>query len=170
MTKISMQCHAMPLEIYSLLASALPPSATILVFVRGGQSCFRRISRDDFGGLDNGIQQSLRITNYDPIVDVESDSGFLRANENVFVVDVGANKKTELGETVIGGMFNDNGAWVRPIVNALKKKMKAGAKVRSKTTGAAGYMKGHWLSPGAIKFSEGGGTLRAFAGASEYMP
>ncbi len=145
MTKISMQCNALPSEILAMLASALPGNVAILVYQRRGRPIYKRIDRNNISDLDDGSPQSLCITNYDPVMDVESEREFYKKNENILSVDVGAIKNRELSESSFGGIFNENGEWIRSVMRALKKGMKAGAKVRNRSTGAEGYSKNHWL-------------------------
>jgi hypothetical protein len=166
MSKLSIQLHALPSEVTSLLHGLLSDPAVFVTVAEGVPMQFRTIANRADHQL-SGCSAVL-FTPSEPILGARTLSEFKNSNPDVLVFEIGQQTSSDLAESWLWAM-TENAATMKRWKQAarqLQSLTQTGALAVNPVTGATAPMKGHRFTEGAQASYARGMTMRPAAGNS----
>jgi hypothetical protein len=166
MSKISIQLHALPSEVASLLHGLLSDTAVCVTVAEGSPIRFRAVENRENDALSGC--KAVMFTLSQPELGAASLNEFKRLNPDVLVFEIGHQSSAGLSESWLWAMTENWEAMKRWKLAAkqLQSHTLTGAVAVNPLTGATAPMKGHRFTQGAQASYAHGTPMRPSAGNS----
>lgn len=167
MKKLSLQFHALPSEIVSLLESW---EGSERLFVFGQNKLGSAFEKVKFGTAELrssiGHYKSLTIMYRQAKLGANTVYDFVKDNPGTLTIELGNFSDQELTGSWMAAMSDDKvtmDRW-RQLAGHFRKSMKTGADARNPASGDTDIARGHYFSSGAAEFYRNGGKLLLWPG------